>query len=99
MVFSIEDDSKYRRSQDILFRAVADELVIVPASQDSSNNNALFTLKGSGKLIWEMLDGQNTVAQLVERLISEYDAPRDQIRQDVMAFMEELAMRGLIVIE
>ncbi len=98
MIREIEIGEKYQRSEQVLFKVLEGETILVPvnAQNGSANQDALFTLANSGTLIWSLLDGTNTVQQLIEQVVEEYDAPEGQVRQDVIRFLENLAARGMI---
>ena len=42
-------------------------------------------------------DGQATIAAIVANLATEYDAPDDEIRQDVIAFLQDWADQRIVV--
>lgn len=46
--------------------------------------------------ILKRCDGSATAGQLIDALADEYDAPRDAIEADVIAFLQEWADRRLI---
>lgn len=86
------------RSRDIAFRERHGEVIIVPAHGGvSANEDLLFAVRDSGKLIWSLLDGAHSVEQITNLLVARFDAPKDQVKKDVVAFLEELAARRLIV--
>ncbi|MCP4009475.1 MAG: PqqD family protein [Proteobacteria bacterium] len=98
MIREIKIGEKYQRSEQILFKVLEGETILVPVNSQngSANQDALFTLANSGALIWSLLDGTHTVQQLIEQVVEEYDAPEGQVRQDVITFLENLAVRGMI---
>jgi hypothetical protein len=48
-------------------------------------------------MIWDRLDGRNTLAEIAAALADEYDAPLDEIERDVLGLIEELARRKIVV--
>ena len=98
MIFEIGNEDKYRLSGDVLFREVDGEIIIIPHNSgiSSAKKDALFTLTGSGMLIWNLLDGTTTVQQLIDHVLANYDVPEDRVRKDVVAFLENLAAHGMI---
>ncbi len=55
-----------------------------------------YALNEVGARVWELLATHHTLEALVEALAREYDAPRDAIRQDVAAFLEQLYREGFL---
>lgn len=74
-------------------------------SQKSSSDFLLFNMQDGnyyalneiGHRIWELCDGDHSVAQLADTLASEFDAPVEIITNDVMELLEELRTGELIV--
>ena len=52
-----------------------------------------------GALIWELCDGRRSVSEIVAELCSEFDAPEDIIRADVLEFIGDLRREQLLVVE
>jgi Coenzyme PQQ synthesis protein D (PqqD) len=73
-------------------------------SQKASNDFLLFnmddgnyySLNEVGSRIWELCDGNHTVAQLVTALQTEYDAPSETLQADVLEMLENLRSGELI---
>jgi coenzyme PQQ biosynthesis protein PqqD len=59
-------------------------------------NGNYFSLNDIGGRIWELCDGSRSVAQVVEALATEYDAPADVLKQDVVELLEGLQNGKLI---
>ena len=51
----------------------------------------------SPKHIWDLLASPKTLEELIEHQLIRYDAPEDQVKQDLINFLESLALRGLII--
>lgn len=52
--------------------------------------------RGPGAEIAQLIDGTRSVAQIVERLLADYDADEQIIRTDTTAFLQDLVGRGYI---
>ena len=59
----------------------------------------LIVLNPIGAVVYGLVDGNHDVDQLVELVATTLAAPTDQVRRDVIAFLTELAARGLVVWE
>lgn len=58
----------------------------------------LLTLNPVGTLVWEALDGNSGVGELVDRLLPQFvDVSREELEQDIVDFLDELASSELIV--
>jgi Coenzyme PQQ synthesis protein D (PqqD) len=52
----------------------------------------------AGRML-ELLDELGSVKETLDRLVKEYDAPRDQLEQDLAGFCQDLVSRKLVQIE
>ena len=57
----------------------------------------LFTLNETGKVIWEQIDGQKKLQDVVEELSDGFEVSGEEIKEDIMGFLEELLKRRIIV--
>ncbi len=49
-----------------------------------------FLIKGTGNDIWDMLQEEITPAQIIEKLLSEYDVSREECEASVMEFLDKM---------
>ena len=49
-----------------------------------------------GAVVWQLLDGERTVAQICEQLLVEFDVASATCSAEVVAFLDDLAANGLI---
>lgn len=80
-----------RKEQVIAQKASSDFLLF------DMNDGNYYSLNEVGCRIWELCDGNYSVAQLIETLAAEYDAPAETLAQDVWELIETLQSRKLIV--
>ena len=91
-------ESIYVTSEDVVFREIEGELLIVPlVSGIGDMEDELFTLNETGKIIWKRLDGQKSLRNVVEELSAEFEVPIGEIEEDVKGFVEELLKRRIFV--
>jgi coenzyme PQQ biosynthesis protein PqqD len=84
-------------SDNIVAREIEGELIIVPlVSGIGDMEDELFTLNDTGKEIWKRLDGKRSLKVIVDELIEEFDAPREEIENDILGLTAELAKRKMI---
>jgi hypothetical protein len=88
----------YVPSEDIVAREIEGEIIIVPlASGIGDAEDDLFSLNETGRAVWRLLDGKNTLTQIVKALGREYDSPPAMIGKDVAGLVGELLKRRIIV--
>ena len=91
-------DAVYAPSDDVVAREIEGEILIVPLTAGIGDmEDELFTLNDMGKVIWERLDGQISLKGIMDELVTEFEAPADEIKEDVIGFVEELLKRSMVV--
>lgn len=57
----------------------------------------LFVPDETALAVLTLLDGSRSAGAVIDLLVAQYDAPRAEIAADVLAMLEELAEKGVIV--
>jgi hypothetical protein len=82
----------FTRSKDALSSIVAGEVVLM-----SPRSGEYFGLQDVGAVVWDELGkGQRSLDQLIERVLSEYDADEDLVREDLNELLGALEAKRLI---
>ena len=98
METNVELDGVYVLSDNIVAREIEDELIIVPLVSGIGNmEDELFTLNETGRAIWNRLDGQKSLKDIVEELSTEFEDPEGDIQKDVIGLVGELLKRRIVV--
>jgi hypothetical protein len=85
-----------KSSEAVVARDIEGDIIIVPLVAGIGNDDdELYTLNGTGKAIWQKLDGRRTVADVVDALAQEF-APRARIEEDVLGFCAEMTKLGIL---
>jgi hypothetical protein len=73
------------------WRLIAGEAVIL-----SLDTKVLRGLNDVGSRVWDLIDGQRTVEDIIDVIVEEFDVSRDQAVADLDAFTRELLDKGLV---
>lgn len=57
------------------------------------------TVNSVGDFIWNLMDGQKSVAQIIDQVKSEFTYQVDTIKSDVIHYLQELSDRSLIYLK
>ena len=86
----------YRRKEEIVYRKVAGEAILVPIKGKLADMQRIFALNPVGEFIWDEIDGSKTLQQISEDIRSRFDVTREDANADLEAFIAELLKEGLI---
>ncbi len=78
-------------TQNFVETEVDDEVLLVDL-----DGGELFSLEGTGRAIWRLIDGARDRESIVDELSAHYSISRDELTDDVTAFLGELADAALI---
>ena len=87
---------KMKQNPDFILSDVAGDHILVPIGKTSLNFHGLITMNEMGKTIWNLLENEITLEQLLQKILAEYDVSADQARGDIENFVSKLRENGCI---
>jgi hypothetical protein len=87
----IGDATIISRSPSVLTAEIEGEVVMMSVQQ-----GRYFGLDHIGSDIWKRLDSPCTFADLIDRLVADYDADRGSIAADVRALLERMVEQDIV---
>ncbi len=94
----IDMNTIYAISEKLVTRTIEGELLIIPIEDGlSENQDDIFSLNDTGYSTWQLMDGKNSVHDIITALVNEYNAPVETVKQDVLSLLTQLAARKMIV--
>ena len=87
---------RYRKKEDLVTRNIGGETIIVPVEGHVGDLDAIYTLNEVGAIVWELIDGQSSLDQIVAAVCDRYEVTPEEARRDVIELIESLEEAGLI---
>ncbi|MBV9574824.1 MAG: PqqD family protein [Acidobacteriales bacterium] len=84
------------RSSSVVSRTIGDETLVVPVRGAVGDLASIYRFNAVGSAIWEALEKPVSREGICSLIESAYDVSREQVEQDVAAFLEEMGAAGLI---
>ena len=81
----------FEKNGKIPWRLVEGEAILI--DQDEGE---LLRLTPVGAAIWEALDGQRNVQEIIAHILETFEAEPKKIRRDVISFLKQLRRQGLV---
>ncbi len=85
----------YIRGKDIISRDIAGETILVPIRGNLADMQYIFTLNPLGVFIWEQLEGEKKLEDILENLLEQFETSREQATTDILEFIGQVAEAGL----
>ena len=94
VAMGVPPESTFSVSPDVLSQRVRGETVLLDLNTDQ-----YFGLNEVGSRIWELVGEGQSLEQLIDTLLAEYDVTRQQLEADVRHWLGMLLEAGLLEIE
>jgi hypothetical protein len=91
-----EPEQFFIRSRSVVSRIDGGETLVVPLRAKAGSLASIYTLSGTGSLIWELLEAPKSLAELVSALEREYRVETEQAQRDATRFVDEMCSVGLV---
>ena len=82
--------------KEFVLRRLADCNVVLYIGEGAANLNGMTTLNETGRFLWEQLQTEKTVDQLVATLREEYEVDEETAYKHVQAFTNKLEEEGYL---
>mgnify|MGYP003290254139 CR=1 FL=1 len=77
-------------NENFVLKTVAGTPVVVPVGEAVKKIKGMITLNGPAELIWKALENGKEFDEILAELKTEYDAPEEVLKTDLVAFLEKL---------
>ena len=92
--------SIFTKSPAVAHRNIDEETIVIKAAQfpaSSSEDRVVRYFNGSGTFIWKNIDGKNTVGDIINNIVSNFDVNRAVASRHANNFIEIILREGLII--
>jgi hypothetical protein len=90
----MDDDAfKIKRNEQAVWRVIDGEAVLLIPEEAE-----LYALKGCGSRVWEILEEESSISEIVQRICDEYEVAPQRAREDITGFVHRLAAVKLVEI-
>ncbi|MFB0521670.1 MAG: PqqD family protein [Desulfatiglandales bacterium] len=80
----------YKKTDSIVSRKIADELILVPIRQNVGDLESIYTLNETAARIWELIDGKISVREIRERIVEEFEVTSEEAEKDLVEHLQQL---------
>lgn len=88
--------SVYVKDPSIVYREIAGEAILVPIRRNVADMDSVYMLDSVGVDIWNLIDGERTLPDILDALLREYDVEAEVLSKDLDEFIEQLESAGVI---
>lgn len=82
--------------KEFILREIAGDYIIIPTGKTVLEFNGLITVNEVGVSIWNMLQEDVTLDEIVKGILDEYDVEESVAKEDVEEFLNNLVAGGIL---
>jgi len=82
-------------SKSIVTTKTGNEYVLVPVANNIADMNSVYTLNETGAFIWEHINGKNSVEDIINEMMVEYEVDSVTASNDLFSFIDDICFAGL----
>lgn len=86
----------FARTNEVVTRQIAGEIVVVPVRAGAADLDFVYSSNETGARIWQSMDGQRNLQQIIQILCTEYDVSQQEAAEGVANFVAALEEAGLV---
>ena len=87
---------RFTKKSDLVTRSITGETIIVPVHGHVGDLDSIYSLNEVGSAVWELIDGETSVSQIIDAVSREYEVTRDETEADIIELIGSLESAGLI---
>jgi hypothetical protein len=85
-----EAQQTYKRNENFVFRQIENETILVPIKDNVGDMNCIYNLNEVGAFIWQNIKCKNSVVDLKNMILSEFEVTESQAEADLDEFVKNL---------
>ncbi|MBN2346833.1 MAG: PqqD family protein [Candidatus Aminicenantes bacterium] len=87
--------ARFRRKESVAARRIAGESFLIPVCGRPADMENVFVLNPVAEFIWERLDGERTLAEIIAEVRESFEVTAGRARADAVEFLGRLLEAGL----
>lgn len=87
----------FQHTENLVVKEIGDEKVLIPLRSSVADMEQIYTLNETAAFIWEKMDGNTNLDEIIRNLVEEYDVDYETARADVEDFVNE--MREFLILK
>ncbi len=80
----------YQKEPDIVFRKIAEEVILVPIRHKVGDLESIYTLNEVAARIWNLIDGKTAVKEIKDKIIEEFEVAPEEVEKDLIELLQNL---------
>lgn len=87
----LDPDRCFTKNDTVIYKELADGPALIDPYR-----RTIISLNGTALEIWRLLDGKNSVTEIISALRGIFDADEESLKKDVAVFLKDMVKRELV---
>ena len=92
----VDWEKRYKRNEHFVYRKIVNETILVPIKDNVGDMSCIYNLNEVGVFIWEHLDGEKTLSDILNMVTAEFDVTSEDAEIDLNDYINDLNEIGAI---
>ena len=88
----------FTKNKNLAWRIIDKETVIIALGNQSEKGEKLNIFNETATMIWELIDGKNSVKDIIRNIVDEYDIEPERAQFQIKELMSKMVSKNLIKI-
>ena len=84
-------DRVYKKNESFVFRKIEAETLLVPIKDNVGDMGSIYNLNDVGAFVWEQIDGVNSLQDIKNKLLEEYEVSSREAEDDLVEYIAQLS--------
>lgn len=89
-------EARYQKDPNVVSREIAGEQILVPIRKQAADMAAIYVLNETGALIWRLIDGRRSLADIGDVLAQQYNVRPETVEADLLEIIGQLEELGML---
>ncbi|MDO4312486.1 MAG: PqqD family protein [Eubacteriales bacterium] len=85
-----------RIAKEFILREIAGECILVPTGATTQEFNGMLTMSETARFIWENLEKADSLEEMIQMILDEYEIDEETARRDAVGFISQLVGNGFV---
>lgn len=85
-----------KKNKNLAWRIIDGEAVVIPLEGQPEKEEKLDIFNETATRVWELIDGNNSVVDIIKKITDEYDVKLEEAQSQVKNFLGNLSQKRLI---
>ncbi len=81
----------FRKKNNCVSKKIGEEYILIPVYQDADSGQSIFRMNETAAFIWDRIDGKNTLDEMVDMVVAQFDVSREIAQNDVSQFLNDMS--------